>query len=266
MKDTGRLFGSQLPSRATGGATTTRRSRSLFPVLALAVILLPASAAWAGLTASVTLQTAAPTNIRPGEITTLEITLANNNSLAAITAAAFSNSLPGVLPNGLKVAGAPTYTCFNPVTSVTSPGVGTLTAAVGTQPIQLSGGVIPARNSATSTDGSCTILVPVTAGSSDGTGTAYTYTIANGAVTGNDGAAVANIGAVRPEHQRHRDQPADHRQDLRRRQFSRAGRCITRPAHHGHQSRSGVDPNFSVSDKLSDAWCRWARSFRWRTR
>jgi hypothetical protein len=105
-----------------------------------------ASSTCAGLTASATLQTAAPTNIRPSEITTLEITLSNNNSLAAITAAAFSNSLPGVLPSGLKVAGAPTYTCFNPVTSTTSAGDGTLTAALRTQPIQLSGGVIPARN------------------------------------------------------------------------------------------------------------------------
>ncbi len=170
--------------------------RGVLSGLLLAAGLLSVGAAWAGLTASVTLQTAAPTNIRPGEITTLEITLANNNSSAAITGAAFSNSLPGVLPNGLKVAGAPTYTCFNPVTSTTSAGVGALTATLGTQPIQLVGGVIPARNNATSTDGSCTILVPVTAGSSTGTGTAYTYTIANGAVTGNDGGAVANIGAV----------------------------------------------------------------------
>lgn len=196
MGESNRVGGHGRPGRGFGRAMTITGGRGVLARLLLATSLLPAGAAWAGLTASVTLQTAAPTNIRPGEITTLEITLANNNSSAAITGAAFSNSLPGVLPNGLKVAGAPTYTCFNPVTSTTSAGVGALTATLGTQPIQLVGGVIPARNNATSTDGSCTILVPVTAGSSTGTGTAYTYTIANGAVTGNDGGAVANIGAV----------------------------------------------------------------------
>ena len=174
-------------------ANTGRSSRSIGAFLASWLLV---GGAWAGLTASVTLPSGAPTSIRPGEITTLEITLANNNSLAAITAAAFSNSLQGLLPNGLKVAGVPIYTCFDPGTSATSTGLGTLTAAVGTQPIQLSGGVIPARNDGTSTDGSCTISIPVTAGSSNGAGAAYTYTILNGAVTGNDGTDVANIGNV----------------------------------------------------------------------
>ena len=155
-----------------------------------------AGTAWAGLTASVTLQAGQPTNIRPSETTVLEITLANNNSTAAIAGVGFSNSLPGVLPNGLKVAAAPTYTCFDPNTGTTAPGSGTLTAALGTQAIQLAGGAIPSRNAGSATDGSCTIRIPVTAGSSNGSGTAYTYTILNGAVTGNDGGGVANVGDV----------------------------------------------------------------------
>ncbi len=164
--------------------------------LAVLVGGLAAGAAWAGLTASVTLQSGQPTSIRPGETTVIEITLANNNSTAAINGVAFGNSLPGVLPDGLKVAGAPTYTCFDPNTSTTAPGSGTLTAAVGTQAIALNGGVIPRRNAGSATDGSCTIRIPVTAGTSNGAGTAYTYTIVAGAVTGNDGGAVANVGNV----------------------------------------------------------------------
>ena len=157
---------------------------------------LVAGTAWAGLAASITLQSGQPTNIRPGETTVLEINLANNNSTADITGVGFSNSLPGTLPNGLKIAAAPTYTCFDPNTNATTAGTGTLTAVVGTQAIQLSGGVIPRRNGGNSTDGTCTIRIPVTAGSSTGSGTAYTYTILNGAVTGNDGGNVANVGDV----------------------------------------------------------------------
>lgn len=164
--------------------------------ITLLVSGMAAGSSWAGLTASVTLQSGQPTNIRPSETTVLEITLANNNSTAAITGLGFSNSLPGVLPNGLKVAAVPTYTCFDPNTSTTAPGSGTLTAVPGTQAIQLSGGVIPRRNAGSSTDGSCTIRIPVTAGSSNGSGTAYTYTILGNAVTGNDGGAVANVGDV----------------------------------------------------------------------
>ncbi|MBK7815974.1 MAG: DUF11 domain-containing protein [Rhodocyclaceae bacterium] len=67
---------------------------------------------------------------------------------------------------------------------------------MGTQAIALNGGVIPRRNAGSATDGSCTIRIPVTAGTSNGAGTAYTYTIVAGAVTGNDGGAVANVGDV----------------------------------------------------------------------
>lgn len=159
----------------------------------LALGLLVSTQVWAALGASVTLAGGQPGTIYPGETTQLQITL-SNSSASAINSAAFGNLLPGTLPNGLKIAGTATYNCTNPAGPVTAPGVGALTAAVGTQIINLSAGVIPAR--ANSTDGTCTILIPVTAGTSNGSAATYTYTIASGAVTGNDGGAVANSGAV----------------------------------------------------------------------
>ena len=138
-----------------------------------------------------------PGTIYPGETTQLQITLSNSNTDAAgVTGVGFSNSLPGALPNGLKIAGAAVYTCTDPSGPSTAAGVGTLTAVVGTQTITLGNdGVIPAR--ANSTDGTCTIIIPVTAGSSTGNSATYSYTIANGAVTGTDNSgAVANSGAV----------------------------------------------------------------------
>ena len=48
------------------------------------------TAAFAGLGASVTLVTGQPANINPSEITQLEITLANNNEAAPITAVAWN--------------------------------------------------------------------------------------------------------------------------------------------------------------------------------
>lgn len=158
--------------------------------------LLFASSAFAALGTSVTLASGQPTNINPGGTTQLEITLSNNNVAAPITGVGFSNTLPGTLPDGLSVSAAATYTCTDPATTLTSPGVGTLTAAVGTQTITLSGGTIPARDGGSSTDGTCTIIIPVTAGTSDGSAQTYNYQIADMAVTGNDGAAVANTGAV----------------------------------------------------------------------
>lgn len=162
--------------------------------LALAAMLLPAAPALASLGASVTLASGQPGTIYPGETTQLQITLSNSNTDAAgITGANFSNSLPGTLPNGLKVAGGYTYTCANAGGAVAT--VGTLTANVGSQAITLAGATIPAR--ASSTDGTCTIVIPVTAGSSTGGGATYTYIIGNGAVTGTDSTgAVSNSGAV----------------------------------------------------------------------
>ena len=156
--------------------------------LALASLLAIAPAAHAALGASVTITTGFPGTIYPGENTRLQITLSNSNESAAISSVAFSNSLPGTLPNGLRIAGAATYLCNGGLN------IGTLTAALGAQTIVLAGGVIPPR--AGGTDGSCVIEVPVTAGTSSGNSATYTYTIDAGAVTGNDGVAVANVGAV----------------------------------------------------------------------
>ncbi len=160
----------------------------------LTVGLLLPGFALADLSTSVTLVSGQPTNIYPGEVTQLQITLSNNNAMAPITSVGFGNDFPGTLPNGLRVAGAATYTCTDPAGPTTQPGGGALTAALGTQAISLAGGTIPAR--ANNIDGTCTITLPVTAGTSTGSAATYAYTIASGAVTGNDGAAVANLGAV----------------------------------------------------------------------
>jgi len=151
----------------------------------------------AGLTASVTLESGAETDIKPGEITTLEIILANNNEANDINDLAFSNVLPGVLPRGLKIAGAANYTCYDPTSSQTIAGSGILTALIDTQAIQLSAGVIPDRDAVSSKDGTCTILIPVTAGTDIGDATNYTYIIADGAVMGDDGNVVSNSGEVK---------------------------------------------------------------------
>ncbi len=164
-------------------------ARTLLPLL-----LLSSTSAMADLSASVTLVSGDPTNIYPGESTRLEITLGNSNTGSTITGVAFNTSLPGTLPDGLKIAGAASYDCTDPAGPSTSAGSGTLTATTGTQAINLSGGVIPAR--ANNTDGTCTIRVPVTAETSSGNSTTYDYIIGTGVVSGNDGGAVSNSGSV----------------------------------------------------------------------
>ena len=109
-------------------------------------LLSGAQVAWAALGASVTLATGSPTDIYPGETTTLRITLSNSNTVNPIASVGITNTLPGTLPNGLKVAGAPSYTCTDPATATTSAGAGTLTALTGTQSISLSGGDISSRS------------------------------------------------------------------------------------------------------------------------
>ncbi len=172
------------------------RSNAFFNIkslLLVALLLFPASVL-AALSASVTLVSGDPTAIYPSESTRLEITLSNSNTGADVTAAAFNLTLPGTLPNGLKVSGASTYQCTDPSIPVTNPGAGSLTATVDGQTIVLAGGVVPAR--AMSTDGTCVIEVPVTAGTSTGSSTTYAFNIADNAVTGNDGGAVTNSGQV----------------------------------------------------------------------
>lgn len=149
---------------------------------------------WAALGVSVG-QAPAPAPIYPGEVTQLRITLSNSNPAAAITNVSFANDLPGVLPNGLRVAGVAVYTCTDPATGVSSPGLGVLNAPDGTQTVGLSGGVVPAR--ANNTDGTCEITVPVTAGTNSGNAANYTYTFANSSVQGTDNnGVVTNLGSV----------------------------------------------------------------------
>lgn len=163
---------------------TRSRRRLLRPAGAvLALWLGLGQAALADLGASVTLAPGAPTGIYPGQLTTLRITLSNNNTASAINGVAFSNSLPGSLPNGLKIAGSASSNCG-----------GSLMAAPGSQAIALSGASIPARVG--TTDGQCVIDIPVTAGTSSGAAASYAYSITSGAVTGNDGGPVANSGSV----------------------------------------------------------------------
>lgn len=158
--------------------------------------MLGSHTAFAGLGASVTIPIGQPTLIYPSEVTQLQITLSNNNATAPITNLGFTTLLPGTLANGLRVAGAPTYTCTDPALGTTTPGVGTLNAGVGTQDVELTNGIIPARDAVGGVDGTCTIIVPVTAFTTTGGAAAYTYTIGNGVVTGNDGGPQANAGSV----------------------------------------------------------------------
>lgn len=181
--------------RAPRDGSLYRRFSGFVHAAVVLLALLPVSEAFAALGASVTLASGQPGTIYPGETTQLQITLSNSNTGSAINNVGFGNTLPGTLPNGLKIAGAVTYTCTDPAGPTVAAGAGTLTAAIGTQAISLANdGVIPAR--ANGTGGTCTITVPVVAGSSTGSSATYTYTIGNGAVTGNDGGAVANTGAV----------------------------------------------------------------------
>lgn len=190
----GACWKSRFRSNKFGHVGKLRRRGLPIVAFLLALALCGAAPAWAGLGTSVTLVSGDPTDIYPGETTRLQITLSNNNEAAPISGVAFTTNLPGTLPNGLKIAGAASYSCTDPADSTTSPGTGTLTADLDTQTIGLAGGTIPAR--ASSTDGTCTIIVPVTAGTSSGATATYTYTIASGAVTGNDGNPVANVGSV----------------------------------------------------------------------
>ena len=152
-----------------------KRSLLVLPLLVAPTIV------WATLGASISAPTGA---IFPSEIKILTITLSNGNPVANITGANFVNSLPGLLPNGLKIAGAPTTNCAG----------GTVVAPLSGQSISFSGGTIPRQVGGV--DGTCTITIPVTAGTSTGNSTSYTYTVASGTVTGNDGAPVANAGTV----------------------------------------------------------------------
>ena len=171
-----------------------RKTAAFIVVLCLvSASFLTASAmrAHADLGASVTVGTTG--NIDPLENKDLIITLSNSDAANPLTAVAFSNALPGGLPDGLFVNGAATYQCTDPSGPTTTAGVGTLTASG--QSLGLSGAVIPASSGGVS--GNCQITIPVTAGTSTGNVATYTYTIASGAVSGNDGSGtIVNSGSV----------------------------------------------------------------------
>jgi uncharacterized repeat protein (TIGR01451 family) len=122
--------------------------------------------------------------IFPGDITAFRITLANSDTAGPVNAVAFTDTLPA----GLQVAGGGlvSYSCVDGF-GVTSAGMGTLTATVGSGSISLNGGVVPAAMPS-GASGKCDIDVEVTSMSP---GTSQLNTIAIGAVTGTDNAAMA---------------------------------------------------------------------------
>lgn len=154
-----------------------------------------------------TLVSGDPTDIYPGQTTRLQITLSNNNPTAnhEIVNVGFSTTLPGSATNGLKFAGAATYTCTSNAGAV--PASGTLTLDDVTRQITLVDGIIPAGaynappppTVPTVIDGYCTIRVPVTAVTTSGADVTYAYAIGAGVVTGTEftsGIALANVGLV----------------------------------------------------------------------
>ena len=158
------------------------RRFSVFLFVFSVVFIFGASGAFAqNIGAAVVIPMGQPTTIAPGEVTELEITLSNSDDATPITNVAFSNSLPGTLPDGLSVAGATTYTCFDPNVPSTIGGSGSLVATVGTQAISLTGGMIPAASP--TVDAFCTITIPVTVGTTDGSSATFAYEIQPGAVT-----------------------------------------------------------------------------------
>ncbi|WP_394762659.1 SdrD B-like domain-containing protein [Phenylobacterium sp.] len=170
-----------------GGIQTHRRrlNRALAGVLLTALAWCFAAPAFAALGVSMSIAPTYANPIFPGDVTAFRITLTNSNALATVTSTAFTDNLPA----GLQVAGggAVAYNCVAG-NGTTTAGVGTVTAVVGTTSISLSGGVIPLAVGG-GASGRCDIDVEVT---SLAGGTSPVNTIAVGAVTGNDGAAVQN--------------------------------------------------------------------------
>jgi uncharacterized repeat protein (TIGR01451 family) len=108
-----------------------------------------------------------PATIDEGGVSTLTITLTNANATAASLTAPFIDTLPdGVVVDG---SAAVTTTCG-----------GTLTAITGASTVGLTGGSIPAN-------GSCTVMVPVTAPSSG----SYINSIPAGALQTSNGSNAA---------------------------------------------------------------------------
>ena len=107
-----------------------------------------------------------PTSAAIGPNSTLTITL-NNPSAAAATITSFSDNLStmGGAPGGFQIAAGATTTCVG----------ATLTATAGTTLVSLAGGTIPANSN-------CKITVPIQVLAGTPAGSAYTNTVASGAL------------------------------------------------------------------------------------
>ena len=160
-------------------------------LLATLLLLASSSQALADPEFTVSLTASPETTITPGEVTNLGITLANSNTSEPITSVDFTLDLPGILPDGLLITGGTvSYQCFDPTSGNTIGGSGTLTATPDGQQITLTGGEIPFHTNGQ--DGSCTISVPITAQTPDGSSTSYTVTLPSSDVSGSKGGTTVN--------------------------------------------------------------------------
>ena len=163
-------------SRLTSGL------RAFIPQFVTLVLLLGMGQANAALDVSMSVAPSYANPIYPGDITAFRITVTNSDPTAAVTNVAFTN----IMPAALKVGGSGNtrYECVDGDGN-TSIGAGTVTAALGSNTISLSGGTIPIAK-ASGASGKCDIDVEVTST----TVGVHTNTIAAGAVT--DGGSLSN--------------------------------------------------------------------------
>ncbi len=153
--------------------------RTFFVALSVTIVTgLVCAPAHAAITASKSIAAGFPSTINPGDPTRFQITLSNDNTASAVNTVAFNDDMTAqsifIGPNGLI-----SNTCS-----------GAVTATPGTSVIDLAGGTIPiAPPAPPGSVGSCDIIVEV---SSTLMGGSRVNTIATGAVTGDDGVAVAN--------------------------------------------------------------------------
>jgi uncharacterized repeat protein (TIGR01451 family) len=149
----------------------SNRSRRLLLALSCALLSLPT--AQAAITVSKNITSGYTGTPYPGDTTAFTLTLSNDNSGSAVTGVSFTDNMAAA---GIYVVRAVSDSCG-----------GTLTAVPGSQQISLTGGVIPVAPSA-SVSGTCSVVFEVNAT----TVGERVNTVGVGAVTGNDGNAVAN--------------------------------------------------------------------------
>jgi LPXTG-site transpeptidase (sortase) family protein len=129
----------------------------------------PAQASLTNLPGASVSKSFSPNPINTGEYSLLTITITNTGNIP-LTGMGLSDALPGSLPTGLMIAGAPAPTPVNNCG-------GTLTAVTGNQNIQLAGGSVDAGSS-------CTIVVAVTSNFPG----SYQNIIPKGALNSSEGA------------------------------------------------------------------------------